>query len=343
MDRVKKAQNYDKYTVLSELNRLIGSHADIKGTYIKTLKHDDIFETNVNKTTKLHSIKAGNKKILVPIVQDEPVQEGSISEKQLMKLLHDVKNPQAQRILREYLSQNKEIEREIVGDRMIRKTVQATETAKKRSNDETQEILQMIQGNKTSDVPLIEFNAEKPEIKEVIEKIKEARREGNQEVYQYYLRKARELTGHANKKKANKPLLALPYRGEDKPKHVIESDSDNDEPDTRAEENEVVVEEITEDPEEIKDKRDAFIQKVKDEFPKFKTVKGFDKFLIENGITDLQMALIRNGLKGLVSGMTNTLNRMKERLQLAEQNEAARKYREEQEAISKATKKGVKK
>jgi hypothetical protein len=342
MDRVKK---YDKYTVLSELNRLIGNNAPIKGTYVKTLKHDDIFETNVNKTTELHAIKSGNKRVYVPIVKEEPVQEGSISERQLLKLLQNVKNPSAQRILREYLAQNKDIDKEMMNDRIISRTVQATNKMKKQMNDEDKEILKMIMGDNKPTSALLEFvegKYEGNEMSELIERIKRAKREGNAEDLTYYKRKAQELTGNfLNKKKEVKPLFALTYRGEDKPKHV--SDSDNDEPDTRAEEDEVVVEELTEDPEEIKDKRDTLIQKVKDEFPKFKTVKSFDKFLIENGITDLQMALIRNGLKGLVSGMTNTLNRMRERLQLAEQNEAARKYREEQEAKSKATKKGAKK
>ena len=340
MDRVKK---YDKYTVLSELNRLIGQNAQIKGTYVKTLKHDDIFETNVNKTTELHAIKSGNKRVYVPIVKDEPVQEGSISERQLLKLLQNVKNPSAQRILREYMAQNKDIDKEMMSDRIISRTVQATNKMKKQMNDEDKEIFKMIMGNNKPTSAMLEFiegKYEGNEMSEIIERIKRAKREGNAEDLAYYKRKAQELTGNfLNKKKEVKPLLALTYRDEDKPKLV--SDSDNDEPDTftpqaRAEEDEVVVEEMIEDPEEIKDKRDAFIQKVKDEFSKFKTVKRFDKFLNENGIIDLQMTLIRNGLKGLVSGMTNTLNRMRDRIELAERNEEARKYREEQEAKSSA-------
>jgi len=300
MDRVKK---YDKYTILSELNRLIGNNAPIKGTYVKTLKHDDIFETNVNKTTELHAIKSGNKRILVPLVKEEPLQEGSISESQLLKLLRQVKNPQSQRILREYLAQNKEIDKEIVNDRLINRTIHTTEKAKKKTEKEDMEILKMIIGN-TVNVPLIEYdNSDK--MRDIIRNIKKARSEGNKDDEEYYLRKGQELTGHkVNKKKQH--LLAVTYRGEDQPKpKPAPSDEDTD----GDENNEAIVqvEDVELDKAEVLARRTLLMNKINKDKYSIKTIKSFEKFLIDNGHSQLASDLLEVGEKSKLGGLNKSI------------------------------------
>jgi hypothetical protein len=124
MDHVKKMS---KFTVLSELNRLVGKNSTIKGTYVKTLKQDDIFDTPVNKTTELHTIKSGSKKILVPLVKPEPVQVGAISDREVSKLLSTVKDSRARKILNEYLEQNKNLETSIMDERLMNRKISKTE------------------------------------------------------------------------------------------------------------------------------------------------------------------------------------------------------------------------
>jgi len=335
MDRVKK---YDKYTVLSELNRLIGNNAPIKGTYVKTLKHDDIFETNVNKTTELHAIKSGNKRVYVPIVKEEPVQEGSISERQLLKLLQNVKNPSAQRILREYLAQNKDIDKEIMNDRIISRTVQATQQKKKQMNDEDKEILKMIIGEHKPTPDLLEFiegKYEGNEMSELIERIKRARREGNSDDFAYYKRKAQDLTGHfANRKdakKQSKPLLALTYRGEDKPKPKAvpqDEDTDGDEHDRAQQmEDTVIIEDAVLIPAEVSERRDEFIKKIKELQQKFKSVTQYDAYLAKHNVNGLKTDLIDCGLKRLSVGLTTILGNIKANVEKREKAINAQKYK----------------
>jgi hypothetical protein len=101
-------KNMDRKTVLSELSKLVDKHKVIKGTYIKTLGQDDIFEVPVNRTTELKTISMNNKDIYVPITKDRDVPAGSLSEKQLQYLLSTVKNPDSLAILEKYMQQMEE-------------------------------------------------------------------------------------------------------------------------------------------------------------------------------------------------------------------------------------------
>ena len=101
-------KNMDKKTVLSELSKLVNKNKVIKGTYIKTLGQDDIFEVPVNRTTELKSINVNNKDVYVPITKDKDVASGSLTEKQLQYLLSTVKNPESLAILEKYMQQMEE-------------------------------------------------------------------------------------------------------------------------------------------------------------------------------------------------------------------------------------------
>jgi hypothetical protein len=98
---------FDRTTVLSELRRLVQKSLPIKGTYIKTLEKDDIFDKPVNKTSELQIVKVGNQSIYVPITKEPDVAEGAIPEDMLAKVVARIKDPKSRKILSAYLEQEK--------------------------------------------------------------------------------------------------------------------------------------------------------------------------------------------------------------------------------------------
>ena len=99
----------DKPSVLLQLKRLTEQNLPIKGTYVKTLKQEDIFDSPVNKTTELHAVKVGNQQILVPIVKEEELTQGAISDDLVMKLLSKIKDKKSRQVLSAYIEQEQEI------------------------------------------------------------------------------------------------------------------------------------------------------------------------------------------------------------------------------------------
>jgi hypothetical protein len=102
-------QSMDKPSVLLQLKRLTEQNLPIKGTYVKTLKQEDIFDSPVNKTTELHAVKVGNQQILVPIVKEEELTQGAISDDLVMKLLSKIKDKKSRQVLSAYIEQEQEI------------------------------------------------------------------------------------------------------------------------------------------------------------------------------------------------------------------------------------------
>jgi hypothetical protein len=102
-------QSMDKPSVLLQLKRLTEQNLPIKGTYVKTLKQEDIFDSPVNKTTELHAIKVGKQQILVPIVKEEELTQGAISDDLVMKLLSKIKDKKSRQVLSAYIEQEQEI------------------------------------------------------------------------------------------------------------------------------------------------------------------------------------------------------------------------------------------
>ena len=70
---MNKINTLDRIGVFAELRRLVQKSLPIKGTYIKTLEKDDIFDKPVNKTSELQIIKVGNQSIYVPITKEPDV------------------------------------------------------------------------------------------------------------------------------------------------------------------------------------------------------------------------------------------------------------------------------
>jgi hypothetical protein len=107
MDRVKKLT---KKQLLSEMARLSKEQTPSKGTYIKTLKHEDIFDEPVNKTSIIYPIKDNKgKKMLIPIEQ-EPIDKeakGLMTEEELTHLISVLNNPYSKEILRRFLKQER--------------------------------------------------------------------------------------------------------------------------------------------------------------------------------------------------------------------------------------------
>ena len=99
----------DKPSVLLQLKRITEQNLPIKGTYVKTLKQEDIFDTPINKTTELHAVKVGKQQILVPIVKEEEITQGAISDDLVMKLLSKIKDKKSRQVLSAYIEQEEDI------------------------------------------------------------------------------------------------------------------------------------------------------------------------------------------------------------------------------------------
>ena len=108
MERVKKLT---KKKLLSEYQRIAKEETPTKGTYIKTLKHEDIFDEPVNKTSTIYPIKDNKgKKMLIPIEQ-EPIDKeakGLMTEEELTHLISVLNNPYSKEILRRFLKQERD-------------------------------------------------------------------------------------------------------------------------------------------------------------------------------------------------------------------------------------------
>jgi len=93
-----------KLVVLSELKKYINMNDQMmKGTYIKTLQKEA--QTGINKTTELHTVKVGDKFLLVPIVKKEDIQEDAINDDMLSKLLSKIKNVNDREVVKQYVIQ----------------------------------------------------------------------------------------------------------------------------------------------------------------------------------------------------------------------------------------------
>ena len=87
--------------VLEKLKQIAYQNMPIKGTYIKTLKQEDIFDEPVQKTTELKRIKVGGESILVPIIKEQEVKP-ALSDEIVMKLLSKIKDIKSRQILETY-------------------------------------------------------------------------------------------------------------------------------------------------------------------------------------------------------------------------------------------------
>jgi hypothetical protein len=90
--------------VLEKLKQIAYQNMPIKGTYIKTLKQEDIFDEPVQKTTELKRIQVGNQSILVPIIKEQEVKP-ALSDEIVMKLLSRIKDLKSRQILETYKQQ----------------------------------------------------------------------------------------------------------------------------------------------------------------------------------------------------------------------------------------------
>jgi hypothetical protein len=107
---MKDIKKMTKKQILSEMARLSIEETPTKGTYIKTLKHEDIFDEPANKTSTIYSVKDNKgKKMLIPI-EDEPLDKeakGIMNEEELTHLISVLNNPYSKEILKRFLKQEK--------------------------------------------------------------------------------------------------------------------------------------------------------------------------------------------------------------------------------------------
>jgi hypothetical protein len=305
MDHVKKMS---KFTVLSELNRLVGKNSTIKGTYVKTLKQDDIFDTPVNKTTELHSVKAGGKQILVPLVKPEPVQMGAISGREISKLLATVKDPRARKILNEYLEQNESLETNIINERLMNRKIIKTEELRQVKDKG------MIKGSTA--LMALDNKAEQKEkdedIKDLVAQERALRNKiksklgykSNDDDVQT-VKEADSLAG------ASKSDL---YRG-------LEQDSDKS---AESEEDDDII--------------DTLIEQRKDistdlKITKFKTMKDFELYKVKNHVDDLARQLKEHKQTSQLSILTKSLNKVEKLLKAKEESEELKRSVKATEAL----------
>jgi hypothetical protein len=110
MNTVERVNKLTKKQLLSEMARLSKEQTPSKGTYIKTLKHEEIFDEPTNKTSTIYPIKDNKgKKMLIPI-EDEPIEKeakGLMTEEELTHLISVLNNPYSKEILRRFLKQER--------------------------------------------------------------------------------------------------------------------------------------------------------------------------------------------------------------------------------------------
>jgi hypothetical protein len=314
MDRVKKMT---KYTVLSELSRLIGQNTPIKGTYVKTLNQDDIFETPNNKTTQLYSIPSNNKmgqKILVPLVKPEAIQEGSLSESEVAKLLRNVKDARARKILLEYLSQNDELD---MGIKEKSKFIQQAVITNKMSQSGSNESNESNKSNKSKAIKAQQPLMIEPDytITELIYRMNKAKRDGNEKLALYYRMKAKELTDTVPEKSIPEPKITKPAAE----KAEAKAEAKPMPAQAAADEDTVIIEDDELSAVEVEERKNKFIKDIKKVMEKFKSVAQFEKYLKDNNLDILKADLVKVGLKKLTGGMTLSLNAIRAKVKAREQ------------------------
>jgi hypothetical protein len=283
-----------KFTVLSELNRLVGKNSTIKGTYVKTLKQDDIFDTPVNKTTELHTIKSGSKKILVPLVKPEPVQVGAISDREVSKLLSTVKDPRARKILNEYLEQNKNLETSIMDERLMNRKISKTEELRG-----IKEKAQM-KGNTT----FLAIDNDHYRGLEKDENIKDL------------VAQERALR--------NKIRAKLGYKGVDEDVQTVKEAEQDSDKSAESEGDDDIIDTLIEQRKDIS--TDLKITK-------FKTMKDFELYKVKNHVDDLARQLKEHKQTSQLSLLSKSLNKVEKVLKAKEESEELKRRVKATEAL----------
>lgn len=95
--------------IVSKLLKVINMNQPVKGTYVKSIKPEDIFDTET-PTTTLYPIKAGNSTILVPLVDINEQAKPAINPDLALKILSKVSDPKQKDILKNYIIQTQKQE-----------------------------------------------------------------------------------------------------------------------------------------------------------------------------------------------------------------------------------------
>lgn len=134
MDRILKM---DKYTVLKELERALNFKKQ-KGTYIKTIKPDEVFDEEIiNPTTELHKVKIKDKVIQVPIIKkllEEPDKE---ELQKIKRMLENTTSERGRKILNQLLEQEQKLKE--MADLESKKTVAIVGNRKDDKKDDEKE------------------------------------------------------------------------------------------------------------------------------------------------------------------------------------------------------------
>ena len=106
MDRILKM---NKYTILKELEKAL-NFRNQKGTYIKTIKPDEIFEEQtINPTTELYQVKMNDKTIKVPIIKDLFDDPEKKEIEKIKSMLRNTSSKQGREILMLLLKQEQKL------------------------------------------------------------------------------------------------------------------------------------------------------------------------------------------------------------------------------------------
>jgi hypothetical protein len=130
--------NIERKAIVSKLLKLISSNQPVKGTYVKSIKPEDIFDAET-PTTTLYPIKAGNSTILVPIVDPNDQQQPAINPNLAQKILNKVIDPKQKEILKNYITQTQKLDERENRNQLLAQTEIITEDIKKKTEQAQQE------------------------------------------------------------------------------------------------------------------------------------------------------------------------------------------------------------
>lgn len=105
MMKIDDVKNMSRTAVLRELARF-SRPKEIKATYIKTVKPDEVFEReDENPTTEVHRVKYMGKEVYIPIIKEREITEGALGDKFINKILSKVKDSKTKDLVSKYLNQ----------------------------------------------------------------------------------------------------------------------------------------------------------------------------------------------------------------------------------------------
>jgi hypothetical protein len=130
--------NIERKAIVSKLLKLISNNQTVKGTYVKSIKPEDIFDTET-PTTTLYPVKAGNTTILVPIVDPNDQQQPAINPNLALKIISKISDPKQKDILKNYITQTQKLDEKENRNQLLAQTEITTQNIKEKTKEAEQQ------------------------------------------------------------------------------------------------------------------------------------------------------------------------------------------------------------